>query len=218
MIISKKIIAAIALSSMLIACGNNKNVEAEANEKVTEGIDIQKNPIGALKKAIDIGKNIGDLQQELSTIEPVEPVSFKELINYLPDMPTNWSATEPKGETTSFGEYSITNVKRTYSKGDKEIEVTIFDWAYNTGLYAPFLISAEFSQETTEGYNKGIKIGDTPGREEYNYSEGNGSLSLLLEQRFFIQIEGNNLEDSAELRQWWQKIDSKSLAQLVNAQ
>ncbi|MGD1920703.1 MAG: hypothetical protein ACFCAD_18565, partial [Pleurocapsa sp.] len=107
-----------------------------------------------------------------------ELVSFRELIEYLPQSPKDWTAEEPQGQTTSFKEYTISQVKRSYFKQEKTITVSIFDWNLNSVLYMPFLLSTEFSQESTDGYNKGIKIDNIPGRENYNYHSKKGSLSL----------------------------------------
>lgn len=71
-------------------------------------------------------------------------------------------------------------------------------------------VAAAFSQETTEGYNKGIKIGEDPGREEYKTAGKDGTLSVLVGKRFFVTIRGNNIEAS-ELRQWWDRIDAQGL-------
>ena len=74
------------------------------------------------------------------------------------------------------------------------------------------MLTTEFSQESTEGYNRGIKIDGFPGREEYNYQTQNGSLNLLINRRFFVRLDGNNIEET-ELRKWWREIDSISLSE-----
>ncbi|MEO0836546.1 MAG: hypothetical protein AAFY16_11320 [Cyanobacteria bacterium J06642_3] len=201
----------------MIGCGSN-NSESE-NPKVEEGIDISQNPIGAIGKVIELSKDASQIPQSISqdiaNKEPVTPVSFKELIDYLPQPPNGWKAAKPQGQSNSFGNYSISQVNQTYTQGSKQIEVSIFDWAFNSALYTPFLLSTEFSQESTDGYNKGLKIDDIPGREEYSYIDKRGSLNLLVNSRFFVQIDGSNIDD-LELREWWQLIDSKALNQIDN--
>lgn len=194
------------------ACSGSNNSQSKLPE-VEEGIDIQKNPLGAIQKAVELGKNAGNINQEIGNKKPVKPVSFKELIKYLPKAPKNWKTEKPMGETTSISKYSISQVSQAYRQEDKEISISIFDWAFNAALYTPFLLTTEFSQESTEGYNKGIKIDDIPGREEYTYSSKKGSLNLLVDGRFFVQIDGKNIEEQ-ELREWWQLIDQKSLGKI----
>lgn len=207
--IFSKALLPIVFFALITACGGDNSSQSETID-VKEGIDIQKNPLEALQKVLEVGKNASDFHQEIADKEPVEPVSFKELIGYLPQAPQNWKADKPMGETTSISKYSISQVSRVYTQDDKEIMVSIFDWAFNAALYTPFLLTTEFSQESTEGYNKGIKIGDIPGREEYTYSSKKGSLNLLVDGRFFVQIDGQDIEEK-ELREWWELIDHKSL-------
>lgn len=208
----------IFLSLIILTTSTGCNVifksESETPE-VQEGIDIQKNPIGAIQKVIELSKNAKNIPEEIVNQEPVEPISFKELINYLPQTPLGWKAEKPEGSTNSFGNYSISQVNQAYTQGNKEIKVSIFDWAFNSALYTPFILTTEFSQESTDGYNKGIKIGDLPGREEYTYATRKGSLNLLVNSRFLVQINGKNIED-VELREWWQRMDYQSLTKISN--
>jgi hypothetical protein len=206
----KKLLSTIFISTLLMSCGSNN---ATSNREVTEGINISENPLAALKKVTEVGQKYQAAQAEIAEYESVEPVYFEDLIKLLPQTPAGWSAEEATGETNTFGEYSISQASRVYTQGDRTIEISIADWAYNTGLYASFLIGADFSQESSKGYNKGIKIDDMPGREEYNFASKNGTLSLLAEQRFFIQIEGENIEPQ-ELQKWWNLIDREALSQL----
>jgi len=202
-IIIKRLYLITAILAIATGCGSANSSQSEALD-VQEGIDIQKNPLAAIQKVIEIGSraNSGEFDGgELDSAESVEPVSFKELIDYLPQVPQGWQALEPEGETNSFGSYSISQVSRAYTQKDKKMEVSIFDWAFNSALYTPFILSTEFSQESTTGYNKGIKIDNMPGREEYTYRQKKGSLSLLVNSRFIVRIEGENIEDS-ELREW----------------
>ncbi|MEM9509822.1 MAG: hypothetical protein AAGA16_19430 [Cyanobacteria bacterium P01_E01_bin.35] len=210
--IINSVLLCIVVGSTLVGCDINNNLESET-PKVEEGIDIRKNPVGAIGKAIKLSKNVKNIPQEIANKEPVPPVSFKELINFLPQPPAEWSAEKPQGQTNSFGNYSISQVNQTYTQGDKQIEISIFDWAFNSALYTPFLLTTEFSQESTEGYNKGLKIDGIPGREEYTYANQQGSLNLLVNSRFLVQIEGSNIED-LELRKWWQRIDYQSLTKI----
>jgi len=197
---------------LVTACGDNRNSQSETLD-IEEGIDIQKNPLGAIQKVIETGRNTAKIKQEIANNKPVKPISFKELIEYLPKAPQNWTAKKPMGGTTSISNYSISQVSRVYTQDKKEITVSIFDWAFNSALYTPFLLTTEFSQESTEGYNKGIKIGGIPGREEYTYDSKQGSLNLLVDSRFFVQIEGRDIEEQ-DLREWWKLIDRKSLAKI----
>ena len=213
-----KAISFVLLTFLLVSCDRDKAEEdltrSESQPKVTEGVDVSKDPFAAFQKITQIGSKYQEIQSGVADKDPVEPVSFRDLIALFPNPPSGWKAKEPDGQTTSFSGYKISQASQTYTKGDRSIKLSIVDWAYNTGLYTSFLLSADFSQESTRGYNKGIKIGDIPGREEYDSKSKDGSLSLLAEQRFFTQIEGKNI-NSEELQEWWRKIDQKEMKKLT---
>lgn len=213
-----KAISLVLLTFLMVGCDRkqtqNDPNSSEPQAKVTEGVDVSKDPFAAFKKITEIGSKYQEIQDGVADKEPVEPVSFRELITLFPKPPSGWKAKEPDGQTTSFSGYQISQASQTYTKGDRSIKLSVVDWAYNTGLYTSFLLSADFSQESTRGYNKGIKIGDNPGREEYDSRNKTGSLSLLAEQRFFTQIEGRNIE-SEELQEWWRKMDQKRMGKLA---
>ncbi|MEL6496404.1 MAG: hypothetical protein AAFQ41_14975, partial [Cyanobacteria bacterium J06623_7] len=86
------------------------------------GVDWQKNPVAAIQKAIEIGKKAEEMNAEYESREPVEPISFKELLEYLPDPPSGWTAQEPEGATNSLGNYSISQVSQTYTQESKTME------------------------------------------------------------------------------------------------
>ena len=200
----------ISAGGLLASCEADSGMQSQASE-VQEGINVSQDPLGAIFKAIELGKDHQNFEDDLDKQTETDPVSFQDLIAYLPQSPRDWTAEKPKGQTSSFGDYSVSQVKQTYFQKDKTMTVSIFDWAFNSALYMPFLLSTEFSQESTEGYNKGIKIGNIPGRENYDYYTKDGSLNLLINRRFFVQIDGDNIEET-ELREWWSMIDSNSLS------
>ena len=175
-----KISAAIATGIMLTSCDNSyvRSPTLEIEPKT----DIEADAFGIIQKILELGQQstekIEDLDREEQEI--VEPISFQELIEYLPEPPRKWKAEEPKGQSNSFGNYKVSPVKQTYSYQDKQMTVSIFDWAFNSALYLPFLLTTEFSQESTEGYNKGIEIDNIPGREAFLQLLDSISIPILI--------------------------------------
>ena len=205
----------ILLAMILVAlAGCNKDKSYLSSLEAEKDIDRDRNLLVAMQRTAKSYDNRNVIAQKTADKESVEPISFRELLEYLPQSPRGWTAAKPKGETNSLGDYSISQIEQTYTNGDKQVTISIFDWAFNSALYVPFLLTTEFSRESTAGYNKGIKIGDIPGREEYSYINKQGSLNLLVDSRFLIRIDGRNIEDD-ELRQWWQLIDRQSLRKIA---
>ena len=203
---NKRSSLAIALFSLLSLAINNNSSIAQTLD-VKEGIDLYQNSIEAIFKTIQtiqFSTNLANLQPQTKSNWETS-VSFRELIEYLPEPPRGWTADKPFGETSSFGDYNVSQVNQTFRQGSKKVKISIFDSAFNSALYTPFLLTTEFSRESTEGYSKGIKIDNIPGREEYDYNTKQGSLNLLVDSRFLVQIDGRNIED-IDLRYWWESI------------
>ena len=188
----------------LAGCGKKES------SKVQEGENISQNPFGLARQIAKAGEDLQKMQKELEDMKPVDPVHFSELLKFLPEPPSGWESQPAQGSSNKMGEWSFTQVERRYTQGDKRMEVQILDWAFHKELYASFFVAAAFSQETTEGYNKGIKIGEEPGREEYKTASKDGNLAVLVGKRFFVTIQGDNIE-AAELRQWWDRLDTAGL-------
>lgn len=192
----------------LAACSGGSE---DATEVTEEGVDVSKNPLGALGALAEAGKDLEKLQQEIENMPPAEAVHFAELIKALPDPPSGWTADEPRGSTNQMGDYKMSQASRTYRKegSNETVQLSIDDWAYNQAIYAPFIMQARFSQESTEGYSKGIKMGENPGREEYRNSSQSGQRSVLVEKRFLVKIAINNMTTEA-FDAWWSlvKVDA----------
>ena len=190
---------------LLSSCGG-----APKLPDVVEGVDIDQNPLKGIDQISKLEKDLKEIEAELKNLKPVDPLSYNDLISALPDQPSGWEAADAKGQSSNFGEFTISQASQTYKQGDKTIKVQLFDWAHHRQLYAPFVISARFSQESTEGYSKGLKIGDAFGREEYQNASKKGKLSLLVDKRFMVEVDGRNIEPQ-ELQDWWRQVKVKNL-------
>ena len=206
----------IAILSILLMTGvNNSSSRLQASE-IEE--NILTDSIEAIQKILKFGIDLSNVDREtLDTDIDTKLISFKDLIEYLPDVPRGWTAQKPKGETNSFGDYGISQVSQTFKHedDDKQVKVSIFDGAFNAIVSAPLQLTTELNRESTEGYNKAVTIDDIPGREIYNYSNKKGSLHLLVDSRFLVQIEGSNIEET-DLRDWWRSLDRQSLRAIDN--
>ncbi len=199
-------------AAALLGCGFGGGESAESGEVTKEGIDILKNPLGALGALRDIAGEAEKLQEELQNMPEVEVLHFSKLIEALPDTPAGWTATDAKGTTTQMGEWKISNAKREYREegGDGRVIVSIDDWAYHQMLYMPFFMAAKFSQESSDGYQKGITVGEWPGMEKYTYATKRGDRSLLVHKRYHVKIDGRGVESDA-LDVWMKRVKTDSL-------
>jgi hypothetical protein len=153
-----------------------ESVSTEVEKISKEGGNVD-NPLGALSALGGMANDMQGLQESLENMEAVDPLPFQTIINEaLPEPPATWTAKDARGSSQSMGDFKFTQASREYSSADgtKTVTVTIADWAFNRAIYTPFLLAANFSQETTEGYSKGIKIGEDPGRVDFTYASNRG--------------------------------------------
>ena len=109
-----------------------------------------------------------------------------------------------------MGDFQVSTAQRTYTKDDASVTVQIDDWALHQALYVPFLMAAKFSQESTSGYNKGITVGEDPGREEFNTKQNSGERSVLFHKRYHVSIKVQNAPPET-FDAFWDGIDKDRL-------
>ena len=183
---------------------------SEEDEVTSEGSNVD-NPLGLLKGLGDLANKAQELQTEFENMEPVEPVHFSTLLEALPDAPPDWTAGKPKGATNQMGDYALSTASNTYEGPDgKQMTVQITDLAFNQAAYLAFSLGASFSQETTEGYNKGITVGDDPGREEFNSERKTGKRNVVHGKRYNVEVSGRNIM-AEDLDEWYKLVKKDGL-------
>ncbi len=149
--------------------------------------------------------------------EGAEPMHFSKLLPFLPDKIEGFAAEKAEGSTSSAMGFKLTEVSRVYHKGKEDAEETvtvkITDGAGNQFFAAAHAAVVEFNTESTEGYEKGIKLDGYPAIERYTNEGKDGSLTVFVANRYLVQIDINGL-DSKEMQAWWKKLDAKKLAEL----
>jgi hypothetical protein len=146
--------------------------------------------------------------------KPVPPVAFRELIDFLPKTMPGMQADEPKGETTTAGswQYSQAEVDFRSEDGKRNADVGIFDYAHIPMLYVPFtmILNMNVARESTEGYEKSVKIGGYPAFEKWN-KDGNSEIVLLVGDRFIVKSDTRGLGEGSA-RKIVEELDLKGLA------
>ena len=149
------------------------------------------------------------------TPKQVDPVNWRELIPFLADIPGFEAEDKPEGSTMTMGNYKVSQVERDYSSGDKELRITIIDGAYAQMAYAGIKMAMNFEIDTSEEYVKKVTIKGFPGIEKYEYEDKDGQIMLLVAERFVVQVEGENVPDTAELKNITEGLDLEGLAKLA---
>jgi hypothetical protein len=202
------------------ACGpSQEEQQAAALQKSAE--EMQKSAESMAKGAGDMAKGVADLASGLGAAfggdpnaKPVDPVSFRDLQDVLPEL-SGWERGKPTGERmtapVNFSEASVT-----HTKDDATISTKITDSALNQLLVAPFamFLAGNYERETESGYEKSIKVGDQPGFEKWDTEDKSGELTVIVNKRFIVAIEGRGIDNAKVLHEVLDKTDLTKLAAL----
>jgi hypothetical protein len=189
---------AIALTGVAGACGDAQPDQSSPLAQLTAAAN-------QMQKAAE-GFN--------SNQKPVPPVAFRELIDFLPKEMAGMKSDEPKGETTTAGSwrYSQAEVDFRTEDGKRRVEVGIFDYAHIPFLYVPFnmVLNMNVSTESTEGYEKSVKVDGYPAFEKWNRN-GNSEIVVLVGERFIVKTDTRGLGEGSA-RKIVEDLDLKGLA------
>jgi hypothetical protein len=208
------IVAVVALTLLVcIACGKSKEEQqAEAIQKSAD--QLQKGAESAAKSLSDLAAGISSAAGGAGNIKPVDPVSFRDLIALLPS-PAGWEREKPIGERmtapVSFADASVRLMK-----GDATVTAKITDSGFNQLFVAPFaaFLAGNYDRETSDGYEKSVKVGDAPGLEKWEIQTKSGNLTVIVNKRFIVEIDGSSIDNPKVLHEILDKIDLKKLADL----
>jgi hypothetical protein len=191
---------AIALAGAITACGDAKP-------------DLD-NPLDQLAAAAEQMQKAAEGFTTNTNRKPVPPVAFRELIDFLPEKMPGMKADEPKGETTTAGswQYSQAEVDFRSEDGKRHADVGIFDYAHIPMLYVPFtmVLNMNVARESTEGYEKSVKVGGYPAFEKWSRN-GNSEIVVLVGDRFIVKSDTRGLGEGSA-KKIVEQLDLKGLA------
>lgn len=180
-----------------VACGKSEQQKAaEAASKQLEAAAKSAESGETAKSLEDMGKALGALAGGAQANQKaVEPISFKELQAAFPDL-AGWEKGKPTGERMS-SPVPFSQATVHYTKGDASIEAKLVDSGFNQLLIAPlsFFLAEGYEKETEDGYEKSAKVAGFPGWEKWNTESKRGEVSAVVNKRFIMTVEGDNLPD-----------------------
>ncbi len=117
----------------------------------------------------------------------------KKLNDVLPEV-SGWKIDgKPYFEKSKFGAMETSTIDANYVNGEKNVHVKITD----TGTAASMLsflkmaISMHISNETSDGYERVIELKGFKGIEKYNKNDKTGEITLLVNDRFIVEVSGS---------------------------
>lgn len=214
--------AALALAAS-IACGQSE-AERRAEEAAAEAQMAAEAASKAAEEAgAEVAKGMEGFAKAMEGMagalaggdgKTVEPVRFQALEGMLPQV-SGWEMAKPQSERmTSPIAYSETEA--TYRKGDASIDVKVVDSGFSSMLIAPWsmMLATGYSRETSDGYEKAVTVNGQPGFEKWDSGSKDGELNLLVNKRFLVTVEGDDLEDTKVLHEFVSTMDMEKLAAL----
>jgi hypothetical protein len=137
------------------------------------------------------------------------PVSTYRLGSVLPRASDGWklsrlSTSNPSRVEVGWSRKNLSSVsRRTYTQGGKEITIEIWDWAGAYPYHMPIDIPGWMNGEE-------VRIGAETGRLRYDTESRKGRLRVRYLDRFYIVVEGENI-DRSDLTSWYHRIDFAGL-------
>lgn len=119
------------------------------------------------------------------------------------------------GEVTSdkvSGELPLTHAQTAYSSDGTVLKVEITDSGMIARAYANLMWGYE--EDTGGSRSKSTEVGSTPAVENWYASGKEGTLSLLVANRFIVTITGKGIDDIGVLHDFASKLDTTKLAAL----
>lgn len=138
-------------------------------------------------------------------------VSFKLLLPLLPTALPGWTAEKPEGNTLRMGPIEMTTVSAKFTKGDSSTNVEIIDYSLQREIMKAMMTGWQYSNESTEGYQKGVTIDGAAGYETFTEADKETNVFVIAGDRYWVHVEVRG-EKPEVARAWLSKIDLKSLA------
>lgn len=150
----------------------------------------------------------------VATSAAADPLHFSKLIEQLPAEGAfaGFTRQKPEGSTTNAMGFHTTVVSVLWENSEdsaKTIRIQYTDGAPTEFVTTAFAALSQFSQESTEGYEKGVKLGEFQAIESFRTEEKSGSLSVVI-GTVLVQIETQG-QPAEALRTVWALVPAKAI-------
>lgn len=200
------------------SCGRDKAPETQENDAF---ISVEAEDSEG-KTSVKIGKeNIGDAINEAvndalgNDGEPKKVVEYQKLKDLMPNRVLGMSRTDIEGQRTGMSGMSFSTASATYKENNKKVNIAIMDAGGSALVLGGLAMWAntEFERESDNGYERTTKIDGHKAFEQYDKSSKSGQVSVLVDNRFVVNIEGDNIEEK-DLRKVLDDINLRRLSNL----
>jgi hypothetical protein len=207
----------ICLLFLGFACSGEQKDTSDDNEVSVEGTitDSEGEEIN-ISSPEDISNAISNALRGLNDGEEVEAVDFRELKALLPERLAGLDRTALEGEKTGMAGLQYSMAKARYEKDDMEVDISMVDGAGFAGIVTGFAAwsMVEVDRETDTGYERTTEINGHKAFEKYDSRTQDGQLSVIIQDRFIVNIDADDLESDQLLRKIFKDLNLRKLEQL----
>lgn len=130
----------------------------------------------------------------------VEPVDYADLKKMLPKKFAGFKQTDDFGGRKSMFGLGISQAEATYEgRKNGHIQISIIDFGSVKGIAGKAMLawmSAEIDNESDAGYEKTTEFKGYKAFEKYSIKDKKGKLSLIVEERFLVDVDGEGVNMS----------------------
>jgi len=206
----------IAFTLLLGSCGSSASEENNASETTSEADksieDVAtESAANALEEASKALRSLSENEDG----EAVEVVDFRKLKELLPESIAGMERTESEGQKSGAMGMNISTAEGRYEEGNRRMQINLADAGgipmAMMGLAA--WTNADIERETDDEYERTTVLNGFKAFERYNYKNKEGQISIVVAERYIVNIEGDNVEES-DLKNALDALDLDGLAGL----
>ncbi|MBP7460618.1 MAG: hypothetical protein KBA26_04970 [Candidatus Delongbacteria bacterium] len=194
---------------MMMECGKGGDSKSGDNTQNADNTSDQtvESDEASSEESVDNPEDLAEAMKKMGEAlkgdgKGVEPVDFRQLKALLPDKIAGLNRGDASGEKVAAFGINVSNAEGSYSSedGNSSLTIKITDMGSLKGITAlagqAWLVS-EIDRETDSGYEKSTTINGHKAFEEYNNDSKSGQISIMIAERFIIEINGDNVEMNA---------------------
>src|SRR5258705_4316828 len=182
-----------------------------AGNQAPGAVNPQNNPGAALGQAMAQLGQLGKAMGGGGATGPV--VNWKALEPFAPEKLGDWtSSSQLTGDSTNAMGMQVSRVQRRYKKGDASLSLEIVDTSASPFMRMGVNMAANFNMDGTDGVKRGVTLNNSKGLLEWSRNGNNGKLTLLVGDRFLVNMRVNPAASADEVLAVGNLLDASGLA------
>jgi hypothetical protein len=143
-------------------------------------------------------QQLSEKAEQMQNQEPVDPVDFRSLKEFLPAEAGGLGLKDATGEKSGAMGFSISKAEGRYQNddGSSSLDIEIIDTGGIGGMALMGMAAwamVEVDKETRTGYERSTRVGSYKGFEKYDNENKSGELNLIVADRYLLAIRGRQV-------------------------